>query len=174
MSALLESISEFEARESCRVIVLYDSAVTREKALRFCDHLMRQFGEDLNFAFEWWRTDFLAEIPLAEISAAQAKDADVFIICINPGEQLAPPVKQWFDSWADKHAGRPGALVDLNARPADQPGWDWATHQFLREISKIATLDFLEPAGSSPVVIQAFPLRMLNDPPAPEHYGLNE
>ena len=180
MSALLESISEFEAREVCKVVVLYDGADMREKAMRFCNHLMFQFSEDLTFEFEWWRTDFLAEIQLAKISAAQAKDADVFIICINPGKQLAPLVQRWFDSWANEHAGHIGALVDLGALTMAQPGCAWATQQFLREVAKVASLDYLEPTkeAANPCGIfaqsaTASPLGW-DDSPAPEHYGLNE
>ena len=181
MSALLESISEFESKESCRVVVLYDAADTREKALRFCNHLMLQFSEDLAFEFEWWRTDFLAEIQLAELSANQAENADVFIVCTSPDKQPSPPLKQWFGSWANKHAGHTGALVDLSAMPMGQSGCAWATQQFLREVSKAASLDYIEPVNDSsnafggPYQASQYTMTLLRDEsPAPDHYGLNE
>ena len=181
MSALLESTSEFEAKERCRVVVLYDGADTREKALRFCDHLMVHFSEDLTFEFEWWRTDFLAEIQLAELSAAQAENADVFIVCTSPNKQLSPPLKQWFNSWTIKHAGHTGALVDLGAMPTGQSGCAWATQQFLREAAKAASLDYLEPVSDSfhPFLgsyqaSQHTNTLLRDESPAPDHYGLNE
>lgn len=177
MSALLKSFSQFDAKQNCRVVVLYDSVDTRAKAMQFCDHLLLQFGEELDIEFDWWRTDFLAEIQLAELSAANAVTADIFIVCTNPAKQLPPPVKTWFDSWADKHAGHLGALVDLSAMPTGQPG---CAQPFLREISKAASLDFLEPIqdASHPywASYQASENRVphRDEPPAPEHYGLNE
>jgi hypothetical protein len=83
-------------------------------------------------------------------------------------------VKDWFASWAGHHAGHAGALVDLIPTAAGAPECAWVTHEFLREVSQIATLDFLEPATNPAMATRVFPAAAWNDLPVPEHYGLNE
>jgi len=173
MSAMSEKPSGSATRETCRVVVLYDGAETRTAALEFSDHLRWHFSDDLDFEIAWWRADFLEELSLAELAAAQAAEADVILVCIRPDAGAVPPMKTWFTSWAAHHIDHDAALVELEVPPP--AGMESARH-FFREAARAAGLDYLEPAAenaSARFVPVSWDL-LRDDLPAPEHYGLNE
>ncbi|MCX8091850.1 MAG: hypothetical protein N3I86_13110 [Verrucomicrobiae bacterium] len=153
-----------------------------------CDCLIQQCWAEVEFDFHWWRTDFLADETMAELAAQQAANADFVIVGCDPHTEFSPALKQWFENWAARRrGGRDGALLHLTSGwPAFGPGW--RNEQFLREIARRALLDYLTPSaadeGELPASFEEAERRanlhssildeILNQPPRPPSFGLNE
>jgi hypothetical protein len=189
MNAPAQTREKSGTTDACKVVILYDGPEARSKAMQVCNHLVLQFEGDLAFDFNWWRMDFLKEAGLADLSAEEAGLADILIICANPAGQLASHVKKWFGSWARKHSEHLGILVDITKASAREWNEVRATKQFLREAARRAGFDYLEtsyvpleslirpfePGREAAAAPFPGPEYFANEePPAPEHSGLNE
>jgi hypothetical protein len=113
MNAVESKIGRCEPKQTWSVVVVYENATTRERAMSVCDHLVRQFWTDIEFQFHWWRTDFLEVGDIATSAASDAAAADFVIVCAGAERELSPGVKAWFESWVGRRSGHEGALVHL-------------------------------------------------------------
>jgi len=175
--------------DACQVVILYDGLEARNQALRICNHLVLRFQDDLAFDFNWWRMDFLKDPGLAGLCTAQARMADILIICADPAGSLGTHVRKWFSSWARGQTEHLGLLVDLTKSGAREWSEVRATKQFLREVARQTGFDYLETSyvpveslisplepGLSADQVRFSVLEYLasEQPPAPEHSGLAE
>ncbi len=162
----------FEAADTCKVVVLCENALARAQAVHVCEHLLAQFGEDLDFEFGWWKLSRLAESPLAERIRQAAAAADIVIFCVRGGE-LPAAAATWLDSWAASGAQSEGVLACASTewphRCSDN------TLSRLQQAAQRLGMDFIRftPAES--------PAARLSQVQAPDrcphdirHWGLNE
>ena len=117
MNTVIEEQLIPESSDVCTVVVLYDGDKTREKALAACDFLVKQFWQDVELEFHWWRTDFLRDSTLATVASTNAVASDFLIVCLDSHREIAPALESWFEGWVTKRSGREGALVDLTNNP---------------------------------------------------------
>jgi hypothetical protein len=108
--------------ETWSVVVLYEDKPTRDRAMVLCNRLMKNFWSDVEFDFHWWRTDFLDDPRMAQIAAADATAADLFIFSSSPETGLSPMFLKWFEGWSREREMRDGLLLDLTDTSA-QANW---------------------------------------------------
>jgi hypothetical protein len=185
MNAAIEEEDASTSGEVCTVVVLYEDDVTRARALAAGDYLVRQFWEEVELKFHWWRTDFLQDACLAEMAAHDAIESDLLIVCFQDPVEISPQLEAWYERWIDRRKNRPGALVDLCPKLVTGDQRD-RRQDILREIARRGMFDYLvavpESAESNPRRPSHPPAagrsewigEMRDDSRPPSHYGLNE
>lgn len=131
------------------MLVLYDDAATRQRAMKVCDHLVHQFWSEVEFKFHWWRTDFLEDDTMAMTAATAAANADFIVVSASPDHELSPFVRNWFEAWIAQREGREGAFVDLTEAGLDSAAHGHHTKSFLRNAARRAAMDYLTKAPNS-------------------------
>jgi hypothetical protein len=111
MSAAIEN------QNRSTVVVVYDDAITRARALAACDFLVSQLWQSVELDFHWWRTDFLDDVDMARAAAQYAIDADFLIVCSTGTENYSKTLETWFASWIAERDKHEGALIDLSLLP---------------------------------------------------------
>jgi hypothetical protein len=180
---------QFDQKQICNVVVVYEDASTRQRAMAACDFLMQQLWSEVEFEFHWWRADFLEHDSMAQAAAGQAADADFLIVCSNAEKPLSPILKQWFESWIEDRHGRDGALLDLTESDLTQTASTQSVETFLRGVAQRAMLDYFtttpqtvtgtlpssfEDAERRASQISSVLDEILNQPPRPPSFGLND
>ena len=189
MNAIEPVTKKHDARETWSVVVVYENTATRERAMAVCDHLVQQFWSEVEFEFNWWRTDFLEEPGMAATAASNAAAADFIIFCAGIESELARPLGEWCESWVERRGSREGVLVDLTQAAGTAASRAPNAQTYLRLIARRAMMDYLTevPAtimGTLPDSFESAALRathissvlddILHHSPPPSHYGLNE
>jgi len=178
-----------EAETVCSVVVVYEDAATRDRAMGVCEHLVHAFRGQIEFDVGWWKFRYLLDPELAQAATRDAADADMIIVSAHADAELTTAVKDWMETWAAHRADREGALVALveagSSRARNAPPLEF----YLRALARRARMDFLAPVDQgrsqmgpfslAPVHLHASPgtpiLRGLpHDPKPPPHWGLNE
>ncbi len=176
-------------KQTCTVVVIYQDAVTRERAMVACDFLMQHLWSEVEFDFHWWRTDFLEHTIMAHAAAKQAAEADFLIFCCGLERECPPTLKSWFESWVGDRHGRDGVLLNLTTASATETGSARSAEAFLRGVARRAMLDYLAPGsptltGTLPASYEEVDQRasemssvleeILHPPPRPPSFGLND
>ena len=189
MNATQPRLDTAEPKSLWSVVVVYDDASTRLRAMTVCDHLVRQFLAEVEFTFHWWRTDFLDDPGMAAAAAANAVNAEFIVVCCAPDGELTTGVQHWFEAWTARRAGREGALLDLTESDTASSRRGDRTKAYLREAAHRAAMDYLASlppamAGTLPDTFESAALRagkvtsvlddILRQSPPPSHFGLNE
>jgi hypothetical protein len=138
-----------EPEELWSVVVVYDDAQTRQRAMKVCDHLVQRFWSEVEFKFHWWRTDFLEDDTMATTAVGDAADADFIVVSSSAEHELSPFVKNWFDAWIARRQGREGAFVDLTETGAVSAVHSQHTKLFLRHVASRAAMDYLTKVPSA-------------------------
>lgn len=180
---------QFDQKEICSVVVVYEDAVTRQRAMTACDFLMQQLWSEVEFDFHWWRADFLEHAAMAQTAAEQAVDADFLIVCSNSENLMSPALKTWFESWIEDRHGRDGALLDLTESELTTTATAHSMETFLRSVARRAMLDYFATTpqtvtGTLPSTFEEAERRasqmssvldeILNQHPRPPSFGLND
>jgi len=178
-----------EEKESCTIVVIYEDAMTRQRAMAACDFLMQQLWAEVEFDFHWWRADFLEHTVMAHAAAQQAVAADFLIFCSGAENEFSPALKTWFESWIEDRHGRDGALLNLTTSDPTETGSVRPRETFLRGIAHRAMLDYFATTpqtrtGTLPASFEEAEQRatqlssvldeILNQPPRPPSFGLND
>jgi len=180
---------QFDQKETCNVVVVYEDAASRQRAMAACDFLMQELWSEVEFDFHWWRADFLEHAVMAQAAAEQAADADFLIVCSNPEKGISQNLKEWFESWIEARHGRDGALLDLTQSNLTTTATMQTTETFLRAVARRAMLDYFTTAqqtvtGTLPSSYEEVQHRasqvssvldeILHQPPRPPSFGLND
>lgn len=145
------SIQPAETRESWSVTVLYEDTDVRQRAMRMCDHLMRQFWSDIEFDFNWWRFSFLADPILARQAGRHLMDADVIIFAARRENELSPAITNWLESHLETRGVREGAFIALFGQEDEQPKAGSRKDLYLRALAQRIGMDYLtEPPVALP------------------------
>jgi hypothetical protein len=189
MNVTSELEEQFGTKDTCCVVVVYEDADTRQRALEACDFLMHQLWSEVEFDFHWWRTDFLEHETMAHAAAEQAVNADFVIFCSRAGSELSPSLKAWFESWIEDRHGRDGALLNLSTTDMMETGTAQSMEHFLRGVAQRAMLDYFattpqtvtgtlpssfEDADRRARQISSVLDEILSQPPRPPSFGLND
>lgn len=183
MNAVMPAQDEPDFQEVCHIVVIYEGDATRARAMVACDYLVRQFWQEVELKFHWWRTDFLRDVQLAAVAADDAVQADFLIISSETSHEFSPALESWFESWLARRMDRQSALVDLQMVFQGDGGVTPRTH-FLQEVSRRGKFDYLtampggegEPARVNQMrqPVSGIIDDILGESRPPSHYGLNE
>ena len=183
MNAVMPERDAPDFQDVCTIVVLYEGDATRARAMVACDYLVRQFWQEVELKFHWWRTDFLRDLHLAAVAADNAVEADFLIISSESNREFSPALESWFESWLARRSDRQGALVDLQAAFQGGAGMT-AREQFLQEVSRRGKFDYLTSmpqsesgaahSGSASQSVPGIIDDILGESRPPSHFGLNE
>jgi hypothetical protein len=150
---------EMQGLKARRVVVLYETPVVREHALRFCEWLSREqgAGQESPEASEvgWWSFQLLGDPTLASDAALKAAAAEVVIFAMHAQGDLSDEIKWWIEAWLNKRGEREGALVGLLVREETSHSMAPFREIYLRNIALRAGMDYLSHAA--PTVPKAIP-----------------
>jgi hypothetical protein len=145
------SLQPAEARESWSVTVLYENTDVRQRAMRMCDHLMRQFWCDMEFDFNWWRFSFLEDPILARQAGRHLADADVIIFAARRENELPPTIRNWLEGHLETRGVREGAFIALFGEEDEMPQADSRKDLYLRALAQRTGMEYLtEPPVALP------------------------
>ena len=102
-----------ERREVCSVMILYEDLHARALAIQLHDRLIPRFIGEIEFGFNWWRFDYLADPEIAREAAACALRADLILVSLHQLPDVSLTVKSWFETWLWK-------------RPTGKGRWPWS------------------------------------------------
>ncbi|MEQ2009406.1 MAG: hypothetical protein ABMA26_21705 [Limisphaerales bacterium] len=101
------------AAELFNVILVYEDQASALRGLSLYQRLVSELGIDCDFNLNVWKFAVLGLARLDEISAEQASDADLVIVCTR--DESVPPahVRSWFQRWVEMKGRNDCALVVL-------------------------------------------------------------
>ena len=135
----------------------------RERAVVFCDQLVRRFWARFEFDVSWWSFAMLEQAAAAKEAAEKAARADLIVFSAAPEGDFPPPVKAWIETWlspagrARRHAGRP----DGTGRGAQRLG---RTEASLPPQRRPPRRDGLPDASAARHSRMRFPIRSIHTP----------
>lgn len=132
--------------ETWSVVVLYDDAPTRQRAMEVCSGLVQRFWEEVELEFHWWRSDFLADETMRATAIQDAITADFIVVSSRSEQELSPFVVKWFEDWIRQREGKEGAFVDLTKPEASSAGNVQRRQLHLRRLAHRAMMDYLTQA----------------------------
>ena len=136
-------------------LVVYEDQRSRRRAELVCDDLVNRSWPQIEFRFNWWRTDFLEDPGMAAMVAPDAAQADLIIFSGGPDKELSRNVVAWFEAWAERRNGLDGALMDLTETGGPLNAAAHHKKTFLREIARRTMMGYLSrPAAEGPVPAQ--------------------
>ena len=125
------------------VLVVYEDATARERAVSFCDQLVGRFWAKCEFDVSWWAFALLDQASAAKDAAAKAAQADLIVFSANPEGDFPRPVKAWIETWLSQRGDREGMLVGLMDSLADPAGREGQKHHCLRTVAHRGAMDYL-------------------------------
>jgi hypothetical protein len=136
------------------VVVLFENAEARDKAVAFCDRLVEQFLDGFVVEVNWWGFGDLLNHDAARQSAESAGMADVVLFAAG-STRLPFEARCWVEQWMKIRGDREGTLVDLCGEAlesGEQHPED--SSAFLRKTAQRAGMDYftgLPPDISRPI-----------------------
>src|SRR5882724_5849939 len=79
------------------VVILFEDARTREKAVKFCDQLVERFWARCEFRMTWLSFSALADPNAARDANANARGADVIVFAARPEGSIPAAVSDWVE-----------------------------------------------------------------------------
>jgi hypothetical protein len=131
------------APEPCSIAVLYDDAASRGRAIQLCDHLIRQFWQDMQFRVNWWRTSHLEDADVSQAAAWSLRHARIVILAAVNRTEMPERLQRWLQS------ALANSTVDVRmfvAIAGELPGFANQPAPIVRALQKCATtagMDFL-------------------------------
>jgi len=134
-------------KEQCEILIVYEDAITRAEAVRFCDSLVQKFWSRNNFQIEWCPVTDLQSEDSAREHRETAASAHVLIFALRPEAGAPHHLHAWVESWLDQRGEREGTLIGL--LDATVSGESGSTYAFLRRVAHRAGMDYMTQMPSS-------------------------
>jgi hypothetical protein len=128
-------------KERCEVLIIYEDAIRRAEAVRFCDSLVEKFWSKNNFQIEWCPVAELQSKASADKHAEIAATAHILIFSLRPEAGLAQDLQMWAESWLNLRGEREGTVIGLLDTTAT--GELGGAYSFLRQTAHRAGMDYL-------------------------------
>jgi hypothetical protein len=125
------------------VVILFEDAQTREKAVKFCDQLVERFWAHSEFRLTWMEFSALAEPNAARDAHAKARGADVIVFATRPEGPVPATVTEWVERSLANRTDREGTLAGLIDTSTILTGWAAEKHAWLRSVAHRAGMDYL-------------------------------
>ena len=123
------------------VVVAYEDAATRHRALHLHDRLARQLSDDFDFQCAWWNFDHIADSSLREQAVDDAAAANMIVLSLHAGHQFPAAAETWMEEWAQRPEHNKCALVTLFAE-THEPRAAAPIFTRLKQIARQAHMDF--------------------------------
>src|SRR5262245_46368193 len=94
-----ESSFDFESCPSFKVVIAYQDFEMGKRAKHIYDILTQSLGADFEFSNQMWKFDVLSIPRLKEIAVKDAFEADILMLALRGGQDLAAGVQAWIESW---------------------------------------------------------------------------
>jgi hypothetical protein len=121
-----------------KVVVAFDDTATGSSALKTCDYVIQQLGEDVQVRRKV--VDLNQTTPQRRAAAARdAANADMVIVATLEEERLPKSMQEWMDQWATNRLADEGALVAILNHGALSRG---GVRAHLASVAKQARMDF--------------------------------
>jgi len=145
MNTNLTSQAEMEsgAKLLRRVIVVYENAAGREKALGFCDQLTLLHRAEAEFDVQWLSLAQLSSPQPPVNKIEQAAAADWLVFAVDSAGDFPQGLKLWLDRWVGKRSDREGTLVGLISGVSNPCELACLKEVYLRHVAHRAGLDYL-------------------------------
>jgi hypothetical protein len=125
------------------VVILYEDAQTREKAVKFCDQLVERFWANCEFRLTWMDFSALHDPNAARDAHAKARGADVIVFATRPEGPVPGVVTDWVERCLANRTDREGTLAGLIESSTILTGWAAEKHAWLRSVAHRAGMDYL-------------------------------
>jgi len=125
------------------VVILFEDAQTREKAVKFCDQLVERFWARCEFRMIWLSFSTLRDPNAARDAHAKARGADVIVFAARPQDPVSGAVTDWVERCLANRTGREGTLAGLIEGGPVLTGGAAEKHAWLRGAAHRAGMDYL-------------------------------
>jgi hypothetical protein len=115
MDTILTKLQERRIGErngSVSVVIVYEDFATRARANEFCEGLSRELSRG-ELVKQAWLLSLLRLPQLRTIAAQDAASADILLVSLHDGANLAEEVKAWLEQWLQQKGNRPSLLLAL-------------------------------------------------------------
>jgi hypothetical protein len=149
-----ESGAALETKAAWSVAVVYEDPAARERAMLFCDQLVRRFWERFEFEVNWWSFAMLGQAEAVQAATEAAGRADLIVISTTPEGDFPASIKGWIEATLNRRGEREGMLAGLMEPPASPSGWEGQKHSYLRSAAHRGAMDYLTqvpPAIAHPI-----------------------
>ena len=138
--------SHWEPKFPFDLVVAYEDAETRTRALHLYDHLAQQLLDDYDFQCSWWKFDHLANSTLRQQASDAAAEANMIILCLHGRDGVTAEQRAWIEEWLPRRDGRKSALVAMlgGTDEAGGPSGTSATLNYLRNVARLGRMDFFD------------------------------
>jgi len=167
-----------ECSKACQVFILCEDLAAYRHAAEVCKLLLAQFDTELDFGFNCWNFNELADSVGARSAMKIASQADIILLSLREAE-MPPVLEWWLETLPQPRMRNPGALALVLGEGGGDPAQIEQLCTRLEQSARHLGLDFvpLFPAQSLsaqlPFQAAARP-GQFTDPPNLEHWGLNE
>jgi len=135
--------AESGAKLRRRIIVIYETAAGREKALGFCDQLTVLHRADAEFEVQWLSFAQLNGPRPAGETIEQAATADWLVFAVDSAGDFPHNLKLWMERWLGKRSDREGTLVGLICGASNPCELACLKEVHLRHVAHRAGMDYL-------------------------------
>lgn len=109
------------ATELFNVILVYEDQASARRGLALYQRLVTELGDEHDFNLKVWKFAVLGVARLAEISTAQAAEADLIIVCTRDESESSEQSLAWLQHWLEQRGNSDCAVVVLGGAANDQP-----------------------------------------------------
>ena len=125
------------------VTVVFEDAVVRQRAVDFCDQLVKRLWTQAGFEVNWWPFEALRETSILNESLEKAGPAHVVVFAAQPEGDFPAEVKDWIETWLRQRGEKEGVIVGLIGREPGPASAASYKHIYLHNIACRAGMDFL-------------------------------
>jgi hypothetical protein len=143
MTRTNENGAGLETKAAWSVVVVYEDATARERAVTFCDQLVGRFWAKCEFDVSWWPFTLLDQAVAAKEAAERAAQADLIIFSATPEGDFPLPVKAWVETWLKQRGDREGMLAGLMQPVVGAGDREGQKHHYLRKAAHHGAMDYL-------------------------------
>lgn len=125
------------------IVVIYEDALSRETAVRFCDRLVERFWPSREVDIHW--ASFAALKEAADVSSNKITHADVVVFAASADGPMPKETVAWIEESLTTKGDHEGALVGLlhDSRGSCPEKVDSQKHACLRTLAHRHSMDYL-------------------------------
>jgi hypothetical protein len=121
------------------IAVVYQNAGARDKAVIFCDCMIKRFWAQCEFEVRWWPFEALDQPRSAKEAMEKAAVADLIIFSCERECKMPAHVGAWIESWVSQRGDREGTLAHL----CDSEQGATEKDVYLRAVAHRAGMDYI-------------------------------
>jgi len=173
---LVQDTLSLEGTSPCHFLAMCEDANAHAKAMEICGGIMGRFGDELAFAFSFWKFKDLKDPASAHWAVEAVARADILLLSLT-GRDLTLEANRWLDACVQVRTKAGGALALMVAQAS---GAGLAMEALLSRLELAAyqlRMDFLPllplPIGK-PAAWSSALLSQGREESGSTHWGLNE